>query len=217
MRHFFKCFKKKATVNTQKMKIISHRPRDDRSTLEGTFKDLRVADMLQINVEYKNNHFCVHGISLFEYLRRFSGRHVHLLIHLMPHHGMPLRRFPSRETDNDQEFAYLASIIQAHPEYKYDICVSDPYRVQQLRRQFTKPDVRVRVGVMLSRYNLEQALRVPKGVIQIVSIVDRRVMSIETINTLDKQTVVYCYVENDLKMYNTLKEHVHGIVYTPST
>jgi hypothetical protein len=198
------------------MKIISHRPRDDRYTLEGTFKDLRVADMLQINVEFKKNHFCVHGMSLFEYLRRFSGRHVHLLIHLIPHHGMPLRRFPSRETDNDQEFAYLASIIQAHPEYKYDICVSDPYRVEQLRRQFTKLDMRVRVGVMLSRYNLEQTLRAPKGVIQIVSMVDRRIMSIETINTLDEQTIVYCYVENDLKMYNTLKEHVHGIVYTPS-
>lgn len=197
------------------MKIISHRPRDNRYTLEGTMNDLRVADMIQINVQFKKNQFCVHGMSLLDYLRKFSGRYLHLLIHLLPHHGMPLRRYPPH-ADNDQEFAYLASIINAHPEYKYHVCISDPYRVQQLQHHFANSDERVTIGVMLTRYNLEQVLSVPPGIIRIVSIVDRKIVrnSSELVRKLKERMTVYCYVEKD--MYDTLQSIVHGVIYIPN-
>jgi len=179
-----------------------------------------VADMIQINVEFKRNVFCVHDMSLHEYLGRFYGKHLRLLIHLLPHNGIPTCRYLQEvEVDkkNDKYFAYLASVINAHPDYKYHICISDPYCVERLRSHFTKPDVNVSVGVMLSRYNLEQALSVPKGVMQLVSIIDKRILSsLETIKALYERTMVYCYVENDMKMYNVLKDNVHGIIYTPS-
>lgn len=183
------------------MKIISHRALDN-DKLEGTLKDLRVADMIQINVEFSHNQYRVYGMSLSEYLKRFTGKYLNVLIHVFCRYSA-------------NEYQKLANIVNTHPNYKYQICISDPSEVNSLRRYFTLSHVSVKVGVMLSRYNIEQTLSTLDN-IQFVSIIDTMLMSLELVQTLYKETMVYCYVENDLQMYNPLKDYVHGIIYTPS-